>query len=563
MNLAESHSEERAPKSHALTIPPIAAPLTTAKCQAQTRRMRSERLHLNLMPRSAAEILAPAQTELGRGRPRVALKELEAARAELVAARDIAGLGEALELALKVPTLAPVDIRSRERLLAAIARDISSIAPGRITQPAASATASAPALYVSFASTLRDQALTPARAAIERGETRRALRSLEKARRKLLDRSDVAGLGELLELAQRLPTTKAGHEKARTELIDAAQQNVRYLSHRDAIKTGEEWSDPFATGQPKAASKLRSLPPMSRREILIAAGIVVLLAVGATAWTLASRAPQRVVHAIKCPTGEEGSPTWSPDGKQIAFAKNGSCGTQIQIISARGGPTREVTKKYGVLPDWSANGRTILFRSSDGFSLVAAKGGKVHLIRKDDGDMGASWSPNGRRIAFVHGVAPDPYGEGFFSTLYTMRPDGSGVRRLLGHVCNPRTPDWSPSGRFLVFACDKGIYYMPSKGGSLDRLVIASFSGAEISVSAAPDARLVAFAAGDIETCTVNGNDDPKTIPGTTYGDTTTVDVAWAPDSKHIAFSVVGSAADDGLYVIDRDGKHRRRLVRF
>ncbi len=519
------------------------------------------------MPRPSIEILSLARTELARGRPRAALKELEAARTELAAARDVAGLSEALELALKVPTLAPVDSRSREHLLAAIARDISSIAPGTtappVTAAASSAPALAPALYVSSADTLREQALAPARAELERNKTGRALRRLEKARRKLLDRGDIGGLRELLDLAQRLPTAKARHEKARKQLIDAAQQNVRYLGRGKALKAGEEWSDPFATTQSKPASKLPSLPPMSRREILIAAGIVVLLAAGATGWALASRAPQRVAHAVNCPTGDEGSPTWSPDGKQIAFAKNGSCGTQIQIISARGGPTREVTKKYGVLPDWSPNGRTILFRSSDGFSVVAAKGGKAHLIHKDDGDMGASWSPNGKRIAFVHGVAPDQGDEGFFSTLYTMSPDGSSVRRLLGHACNPRTPDWSPSGRFLVFACDRGIYYMRSTRGPLDRLIFGSFGDAPVSVSASSDARLLAFAGSDIETCTVNGKDDPKTLPGTMYNDSATIDVAWSPGSKRIAFSVVGSFGDDGLYVIDRDGSHHRRLASF
>ena len=42
-----------------------------------------------------------------------------------------------------------------------------------------------------------------------------------------------------------------------------------------------------------------------------------------------------------------------------------------------------------------------------------------------------------------------------------------------------------------------------------------------------------------------------------------TIGVAWAPDGKHIAFSVVGSGSYDGLYVIDRDGSHRRLLVKF
>jgi len=162
-----------------------------------------------------------------------------------------------------------------------------------------------------------------------------------------------------------------------------------------------------------------------------------------TALALLDRAPQRVAHAIKCPTGEQGGPTWSPDGKEIAFAKNGDCGTQIVAVSSEGGPLRTITSRFGELPDWSPDGRTILYRSRDGFSVIPAGGGKSHLIRSDDGNLGASWSPDGTRIAFVHGLTGNQT-LGFHSTLYTMKPDGSDLRRLLGHSCNPRTPAWSP-----------------------------------------------------------------------------------------------------------------------
>jgi hypothetical protein len=300
------------------------------------------------MPRSATEILAPARTELARGRPRAALKELESARVELAAARDAAGLGEALELARKVPTLAPVDTRSRERLVAAIEQDVTSLGPSAIAQPAAAATpsavattaaatpgapASAPALYTSYASTQREKILASPRAEIERGETKRALHSLEKARRKLLERGDAAGLGELLDLAQRMSTTKARHEKARRLLIDAAQQNVRYIGRRNALKAGEEWSDPFAAAQSKPALRLPSLPPMSRREILTAACIVVVFAGAISAWALVKRAPQRVAHAIACPTGDEGS----RPGRPMA---NGSPSPRTEAVARRSSSSR-------------------------------------------------------------------------------------------------------------------------------------------------------------------------------------------------------------------------------
>lgn len=520
------------------------------------------------MARSSAEILAPARTERARGRPRAALKELETARLELRAAGDAKGLAEALELAREVPTLAPVDRKSRELLIAALEQDIAALGPTAasettpVREPVAPVEAGLP--YLSHAAVTGDPSLASAHGQIRRGEITAALRSLKKARQTLFDRSDTIALNELLEMAQRLSTTSARDEKKRRELIGAAQQNVRYLSRRKALKAGEEWSDPFGAAKPKTTSKLPSLPPMSRREILIAAAIVALLAGGITTWALAKRAPQRVAHALKCPTDEEGSPTWSPDGKEIAFAKNGSCGTQITIVSAEGGPTRELSKKYGVLPNWSPDGRTIVYRSKDGFSLINVKDGETRLIREDDGDMGASWSPNGKRIAFVHGLTPDPeYDEGYNSTLYTMKPDGSDVRRLIGHKCNPRTPAWSPHGTYLLFACDDGVYDFPLKGGRRGQLVDADFSNWPISVSMSADAKLLAFGWDGVNVMKLEGDSDPNVLVEVGDFEDSTIDVAWSPNGRKLAFSVTGSDFDDGLYVIDRDGKHRLRLAEF
>jgi hypothetical protein len=521
------------------------------------------------MARSSTEILAPARTELARGRPRAALKELETARAELLAAGDVAGLTEALELTRGVSTFAPADTKARERLLAAIEQGIASISPGAVAEPATTKTPIAPVgaggQFMPYGSISREQILAPARTAIESGETRRALRSLEKARRKLFARFDVDGLGELLDLAQRLPTAKARHEKARRQLIDATQQNVRYLGRRNALRAGEEWSDPFAGAESKTTFKLPSLPPMSRREILIAAAIVVAIVGAFTAWAFVNRAPQRITHAIKCPTGDEGSPTWSPDGKEIAFAKNRECGTQITVISLEDSRLRTVTDGYGVLPDWSPDGRTILYRSRDGFAVVPVRGGKSRLLRSDDGDMGASWSPDGKRIAFVHGL--DPFQSvgttSYHSTMYTMKPGGSDAHRLLGHSCNPGTPAWSPDGGRLAFTCSDGVYVMRLTNRSLVRVENGDFSSPyspRATASWSPDGRQVAIAYGNIEILNADGSGIARNLR---EWDSVT-DVAWSPDGQRLAFVISGYGPRiNGLYVVDRDGKHRKRLVQF
>lgn len=214
------------------------------------------------MSQSSAEILSPARTEIARGRPRAALKQLELARAALLANTDVDGLRELLELTRGVHTLAPVDAKARERLLAATEEGIESLGPGTSAAPAPSGST--------------ERVFAPARAEIERRNFGRALRRLEKDRRNLLYRGDVSGLGELIELARRIAITKTRQENERKRLIDAAQQDVRYLDRGRAIAAGEAWSDPFSLGKPK--TELLSLPPMTRREKLISVVVVLVLA---------------------------------------------------------------------------------------------------------------------------------------------------------------------------------------------------------------------------------------------------------------------------------------------
>ncbi|MGD0167618.1 MAG: hypothetical protein ABSC51_10095 [Gaiellaceae bacterium] len=517
------------------------------------------------MPRSSEEILAPARSELARGRPRAALKELELARSELFGSADVDGLGELLELARGVRTLDPVDVQTRERLLLATEESIEGLSPGAAVETTRTQTAAAPAApnaqFTPYGLLSTEQILAPARTAIERGESGRALRGLEQARRKLLARADLDGLGELIELTQRLPLTKPRYAKKQGVLIDAARQNVRFLSRRAAIMAGETWSDPFTSAGPKTRSF--TPPPMTRREKLIAAAIVVALAGGITTWALVKRAPQRIAHAINCPTGQQGGPTWSPDGKQIAFAKNGDCGTQIMVVSARGGRPRTVTSDYGALPDWSPDGSEILYRSRNGFSVVPAQGGRSRLLRSDDGDMGATWSPDGKEIAFVHGLDPFQNSEAFsyHSTLYVMNSDGSSSRRLLGHSCNPGTPDWSKDGGRLAFTCNNGVYVMRLANRSLVCVEFGDYSSSyspRVSPSWSSDDRRIAIGYGGIRIVNADGSGNEREL----HEWDSVTDVAWSPNGRRLAFVVAGYGPKvNGLYVIDRDGSHCKRLI--
>src|SRR4029450_3747683 len=61
----------------------------------------------------------------------------------------------------------------------------------------------------------------------------------------------------------------------------------------------------------------------------------------------------------------EGRPSWSPDGRQIAFASDRNGNLEVYVMNASGGDQRRLTRTNGggssSDPAWSPDGRRIAF----------------------------------------------------------------------------------------------------------------------------------------------------------------------------------------------------------
>ncbi|MBI4912860.1 MAG: PD40 domain-containing protein [Acidobacteria bacterium] len=152
------------------------------------------------------------------------------------------------------------------------------------------------------------------------------------------------------------------------------------------------------------------------------------------------------------PLGQCSAPSWSPDGKRLAFVQSDRRGnSDIMVLDISSGRVRRLTDSncINTEPSWNPAGTQLAFTSD------REGGPQVYLMEEDGSNVrrlttegtynaSPSWSPNGAMVAYVSRF------EGKFDLFVFKLGEGKAYQITTG-LTSSESPSWSPDERKLVF----------------------------------------------------------------------------------------------------------------
>ena len=163
------------------------------------------------------------------------------------------------------------------------------------------------------------------------------------------------------------------------------------------------------------------------------------------------------------------APQWAPNGAQIIFSvgvfnafyngfnglfleQDGRAegGAQIAVVNPDGSGFRELTsgRNNSAFPSMAPDGRRFVYRTfgpdGDGLKTMNIETHATSVLTKGY-DNFPLWSPRGDLIMFTR-LAEGDY------DIYTIKPDGTDLKRITSSHGNDAHQAWSPDGEHIVFA---------------------------------------------------------------------------------------------------------------